>query len=277
MKPKREIELETDASDFALGGQIGQRDDDGKLHPIAFYSHKMHGAELNYPIYDKEFLAIFNCFKEFRHYLKGSEHQVKVYTDHKNIVHFTTTQELNGRQIRYAEYLSEFDFVIIHKKGSDNGRADAISRRPDFDTGTIKAKEQLLEQDNEGNYKLTRQTLGLITKQGGITTDWKTKWKRKWTSDIQVDTIGCNIQEAIGNGAKMARYNGKIQVPQDKQHELVRDIHEHPLHGHQGVTKTWKRITEHFDWEGSRKTVEEVLKKCDICARTKSHRINNMN
>ncbi|KAL6362465.1 hypothetical protein LRP88_03747 [Fusarium phalaenopsidis] len=67
--PSQPIELETDASDFALGAQIGQRDDKGLLHPIAFYSHKLHGAELNYPIYDKEFLAIVNAFKEFRHYL----------------------------------------------------------------------------------------------------------------------------------------------------------------------------------------------------------------
>ncbi|PNP57201.1 hypothetical protein FNYG_15278 [Fusarium nygamai] len=93
--PEKEIELETDASDFALGGQIGQRDDTGKLHPIAFYSHKLHGAELNYPIYDKEFLAIVNCFKEFRHYLMGSKHQVKVYTDYQNISYFAMTHELN--------------------------------------------------------------------------------------------------------------------------------------------------------------------------------------
>ncbi|EMT67194.1 hypothetical protein FOC4_h10016567, partial [Fusarium odoratissimum] len=88
-------------------------------------------AELNYPIYDKEFLAIVNCFKEFRHYLRGSKHQVKVFTDHKNIAYFATTQELNRRQLRYAEYLCEFDFTIAHCKGTDNGRADAISRRPD--------------------------------------------------------------------------------------------------------------------------------------------------
>ncbi|KAL6352383.1 hypothetical protein LRP88_14365 [Fusarium phalaenopsidis] len=114
--PSQPIELETDASDFALGAQIGQRDDKGLLHPIAFYSHKLHGAELNYPIYDKEFLAIVNAFKEFRHYLLGSQHQIKVYTDHKNITHFAKTQELSGRQLRYAEYLSEFDYVIIHVK-----------------------------------------------------------------------------------------------------------------------------------------------------------------
>ncbi|KAF5013432.1 hypothetical protein FDECE_563, partial [Fusarium decemcellulare] len=155
--PDKEIELETDSSDYALGGQIGQRDEDEKLHPIAFYSHKLHGAELNYPIYDKEFLAIVNCFKEFRHYLRGSNHQIKVYTDHQNISHFATTQELNRRQLRYAEYLCEFDFVIIHRKGSDNGRADAISRRPDYDTGVSKVNDQLLEHNNKGELKFKTQ------------------------------------------------------------------------------------------------------------------------
>ena len=126
--PTRPVELETDASDYALGAQLGQRDDQGKIHPVAFYSHKLIGAELNYPIYDKEFLAIVNAFKEFRHYLMASLHQTTVYTDHKNISHFATTQSLSGRQLRYAEYLAEFDYVIIHRKGSENGRADAISR-----------------------------------------------------------------------------------------------------------------------------------------------------
>ncbi|KAJ3541681.1 hypothetical protein NM208_g4498 [Fusarium decemcellulare] len=139
--PNKEIELETDLSDYALGGQIGQRDKDGKLHPIAFYSHKLHGAELNYPIYDKEFLAI-----------------IKVYTDHQNISHFATTQELNRRQLRYAEYLCEFDFVIIHRKGSDNGRADAISRRPDYDTGVSKVNDQLLEHNDKGELKFKTQS-----------------------------------------------------------------------------------------------------------------------
>ncbi|RYP51856.1 hypothetical protein DL768_002892 [Monosporascus sp. mg162] len=53
---KQPVELETDASDYALGAVVGHRDDQGKLHSIAFYSYKLHGAELNYPIYDKKFL-----------------------------------------------------------------------------------------------------------------------------------------------------------------------------------------------------------------------------
>ncbi|KAI7759627.1 hypothetical protein LZL87_014268 [Fusarium oxysporum] len=162
--PEKEIELETDASDFALGGQIGQRDNEGKLHPVAFYSCKLQGAELNYPIYNKEFLAIVNYFREFRHYLIGNKHKVKVYTNHQNISYFATTHELNRRQLCYAEFLYKFDFVIIYRKGLENGRADAISRRPDYDTGTVKAREQVLEKNDKGEYQFTQKivTLGWI-------------------------------------------------------------------------------------------------------------------
>jgi hypothetical protein len=55
----------------------------------------MYRAELNYPIYNKEFLAIINCFKEFRYYLRGSKYLVKVFTDYKNIAYFVIMQELN--------------------------------------------------------------------------------------------------------------------------------------------------------------------------------------
>lgn len=126
--PEKPVILETDSSDFALGAVISHEDDHGKRRPIAFYSKKLHGAELNYPIYDKEFLAIVNAFKEFRPYLMGNKHKITVYTDHKNIAYFATTQKLTGRQMRYAEYLAEFDYKILHCKGTENGRADALSR-----------------------------------------------------------------------------------------------------------------------------------------------------
>ena len=61
----RPVELKTDVSDYAFGAQIGYRNNKGKLYLIAFYFHKLLGAELNYFIYDKEFLVIVNAFKEF--------------------------------------------------------------------------------------------------------------------------------------------------------------------------------------------------------------------
>ena len=55
--------VETDASDYAIGAILSQRDESGILHPIAFDSRKFAPAELNYAIHDKELLAIVWAFQ----------------------------------------------------------------------------------------------------------------------------------------------------------------------------------------------------------------------
>ena len=96
--PSRQSVVETDASDFAIGCILSQYSDDGTLHPVAFYSRKFTPAEINYEIYDKEMLAIVTAFREWRQYLEGSQHQIKMFTDHKNLEWFTTTKNLTRRQ-----------------------------------------------------------------------------------------------------------------------------------------------------------------------------------
>ncbi|KAM5354848.1 hypothetical protein ACJ41O_001494 [Fusarium nematophilum] len=248
--PSRPIELETDASDFALGAQLGQRDDEGKLHPIAFYSHKLHGAELNYPIYDKEFLAIVNAFKEFRHYLIGSPHRIMVFTDHKNIVHFAKTQELSGRQLRYAEYLSEFDYVIIHVKGTENGRADAISRRSDLDTGKVKAKEQLLQYTEEGH--LTQKVIARLWSYEPpkhLTKEWKERIINEIT-DREVRQLLYRNTEWVGSNQRMITFRKHIYIPTS----CMRDFIQHCLRAYnqdQTDDKFWNRMARDFVWEES--------------------------
>ena len=63
--------------------------------------------------------------------LCGSPNWVVVYTDHRNLEYFHTTKTLNRRQARWAEILSEFNFVITYRPGEKNGKADALSRRTD--------------------------------------------------------------------------------------------------------------------------------------------------
>jgi len=62
--PNSQFFVETDASNFALGCILSQvSSKDNKLHPIAFYSRAFTSAECNYPIYDKELLAIKTAFE----------------------------------------------------------------------------------------------------------------------------------------------------------------------------------------------------------------------
>jgi transposase InsO family protein len=124
--------LEVDASDFGVAGVLSQYDANQDLRPVAFYSRQMIPAERNYEIYDKELLAIHECFREWRHLLQGAQHRVTVLTDHNNLKYFMSTKQLTRRQARWAEFMAEFDFVLTHRPGSLNARADLLSRRPDY-------------------------------------------------------------------------------------------------------------------------------------------------
>lgn len=267
--PERPYEVEADASNYALGGQLGQRDDEGRLHPVAFFSQKLHGPELNYGIHDKELMAIIQCFKEWRHYLVGANHKIKVYTDHKNLTSFLTTKDLNKRQIRWYETLTDYDFEIIYRKGSENGRADALSRRED-----LKSEEQV---DNAPLLRTTRDgNLVLGTREISVT--WQAKpdetWMQKIASHTKKDSYLDNWETKahLSKEGEAFLYNERQYVPNVLQRELVKEIHEHPLHGHQGVGKTINRLRRSYDFPESRKTVQEVIDKCDICNKAKSAR-----
>lgn len=90
--------LETDALDYAIALIISQYNEIEGIQPLGFRSHSMQEAELNYKIYDKELLAIWDAFREFQPYLEGSRYTVTVITDHKNLEYFTTTKVLSCRQ-----------------------------------------------------------------------------------------------------------------------------------------------------------------------------------
>jgi hypothetical protein len=130
--PQKPVIIETDASDFALGAVLSQRDGEKCLHPVAFHSRKFSPAEINYEIHDKELLAIVDSFKHWRCYCKGAVHQVQVFSDHQNLEYFTTTKVLNRRQARWAQELAGIDFKIFFRPGTQNGKPDALSRCSEY-------------------------------------------------------------------------------------------------------------------------------------------------
>jgi hypothetical protein len=90
----------------------------------------MSPAECNYEIYDKELLAIVRAFEEWRPELAGTEEPIKILTDHKNLAYFMSTKQLNRRQARWAEFLSEFNFKITYRPGTLGTKPDSLTRRP---------------------------------------------------------------------------------------------------------------------------------------------------
>jgi RNase H-like domain found in reverse transcriptase len=59
----------------------------------------------------------------------SSVQHFKVITDHKNLRYFMTQRRLNERQMRWADILSRYDFVLQYRPGKLASRPDALSRR----------------------------------------------------------------------------------------------------------------------------------------------------
>ncbi|KAJ3541602.1 hypothetical protein NM688_g6061 [Phlebia brevispora] len=128
--------LATDASDFAIGAMLSQKDPTDQLwHPVAFYSKSLNVHERNYEIYDKELLAIIQALEEYRHYLEGHSETFKIWSDHQNLMYFKSAQKLTRRQARWALYLTRFHYTLHHKPGKTMQAEDPLSRRSDHEEG----------------------------------------------------------------------------------------------------------------------------------------------
>ena len=96
--PKKPSRMETDASDLAIGA-CWMQEHDSKWHPVVYISRKLSLAEQNYDIYNKELLAIVAALETWRVYAEGLP-DLTIFTNHKNLLHFTTTKQLNRKQVR---------------------------------------------------------------------------------------------------------------------------------------------------------------------------------
>ena len=129
---ERDAVVEPDASDYVSAGVLSQYDDQGIIHPVAFFSKKHAPAECNYEISDKELLAVVRAFEEWRAELQSIINPIQVLTDHKNLEYFTTTKLLNPRQMRWSQFLSQFSFKIVYRPGKAGGKPDALTRRSGY-------------------------------------------------------------------------------------------------------------------------------------------------
>ncbi|XP_040964536.1 uncharacterized protein [Gossypium hirsutum] len=95
--------------------------------PIAYFSEKLNGAVLNYPVYDKEMYALIHALETWQHYLWPKE--FVIHSDHEALKHIKGQHKLNKRHAKWVEYLESFPYVIKYKEGKENLVADALSRR----------------------------------------------------------------------------------------------------------------------------------------------------
>ncbi|GKA28195.1 reverse transcriptase domain-containing protein, partial [Tanacetum coccineum] len=119
------FELMCDASDFAVGAVLGQKD--GKnFHPIYFASKTLNPSQQKYIVTEKELMVVVFAFDKFRSYLILSK--TIFHTDHLALKHLFKKQDAKPRLIRWILLLQEFDIEIKDRKGIENVAADHLSR-----------------------------------------------------------------------------------------------------------------------------------------------------
>nr|GFB11055.1 putative reverse transcriptase domain-containing protein [Tanacetum cinerariifolium] len=111
-----------DASNKGLGAVLMQRE---KLISYALRQLKIH--EKNYPTHDLELGAVVFAIKIWRHYLYGTK--CTVFTDHKSLQPILNQKDLNMRQHRWLELLSDYACDIHYHPGKANVVTDALSRK----------------------------------------------------------------------------------------------------------------------------------------------------
>ncbi|GKD09430.1 putative reverse transcriptase domain-containing protein, partial [Tanacetum coccineum] len=111
-----------DASHKGLGAVLMQME---KVIAYASGKHKIH--EKNYTTHDLELGAVVFALKMWRHYLYGTK--CIMFTDHKSLQHILDQKELNMRQRRWLELLSDYDCEIRYHPGKANVVADAMSQK----------------------------------------------------------------------------------------------------------------------------------------------------
>lgn len=236
-----ETQLHTDASSFGFGGILLQKqkyDDD--FHPIMYFSRKTTEAESKLHSFELETLAVVYSVKRFRTYLYGLH--FKLVTDCKAMQLTLNKKDINPKITRWALYLEQFDFEIIHRPGEKMQHVDALSRNcmltmEDEDVQTVfdsalcvnqirdvgisRLKERILK--NEVSDYVVRDGLVYRSEKGKLLL---------YVPDSMVDSV-------------LNRYHNSL--------------------GHFGVDKVCEMIRRLFYFPNMRKIVGDHIRKCITC------------
>ena len=284
--PDKQLIVETDASDYALGAILSIQLDSGEVHPVAFHSRTFTPPELNYDTHDKELLAIFEAFRVWRHYLEGSGIPVDVITDHKNLEYFSTTKVLTRRQARWSEYLSQFNLVIRFRPGKLGTKPDSLTRRWDVypkggnsDYATVNPSNlrPMFTQEQIAVSLRATQLLEPVLRATVIMD--QEQLNADILAALPVDPLFIAHQKEPQPGWTVTpdgffRHDNLIYIPDanDLRLRVLRYKHDHILSGHPGQNKTVDLIRRDYTWPGLREFVKSYVKSCTTCMRAKPQR-----
>jgi hypothetical protein len=119
---KKTFQVKCDASGFAIGEVLSQED-----RPIEYFNEKLNDVKVKYSTYDKEFYAIIQALKKWRHYLISKE--FVLYNDNHALQFVTQEEKLNQRHVKWVECMQNSTFVTKHISGTANKVVDSLSKK----------------------------------------------------------------------------------------------------------------------------------------------------
>ena len=206
------------------------------------------------------------AFEEWRHHLEGALHQVTVFSDHKGLEYLSSSKVINQRHARWALFFKRFDFTIKYKPGTANNRADALSRRPDYELLKV---EPLQEQTILEPHVVQ---IAAITRNNHKTFVDKVRDALARDSFYQ-NKVNTNLHPQLTLVDNIPYLNTRMYIPEGNLRlEALETCHDSTLAGHYGRRKTSELVKRKFWWPGLEKTVKDFCDSCDICARAKTPR-----
>src|SRR5882672_742675 len=261
---ERPFEMEVDASAYAVGAILFQKDDQGRKQDVGYYSKALNPVERNYNIWDREFLAVIKALGNWRHILIGTPHKITVWTDHANLQYYCQPQKVNRQVARGINFMAEFPLELKHIAEKKN-RADPLSRRPDYDDGS---------KDNEEVVALPESLFIKAIEATGMD-QIIAKLQEQQTSEMKKREEEYNLRRN-----KRGWYHRGIALVVPDNTKLQRDLvelnHDSPTAAHPGIDKTHRSLIRQYWWPRCKEFVRQYVKGCVICQANKpiTHRNN---
>lgn len=55
------------------------------------------------------------------------------------------------------------------------------------------------------------------------------------------------------------------ELTEENKKQIIKEFHENPLGGHQGITRTYNRISPQYLWKGMRPQIRDYVQNCIAC------------
>lgn len=262
--PHASIFLTCDASNVGVSAVLSQKMSNGVERPVAFASRKLHAAEANYSVIDREALAIMYGLNKFFFYLAGNKFVIR--TDHKPLLSLLHPQKgiptiAASRMQRWAHFLSGFSYSIEHV-GSQQNIADFASRFPTESWTLWKEGDSYLNFINQPDCELVDQ--GVLVKE--ISNDEQLGVVLQvLKGELPLSALRDNpyrrfVDElSLESGTVMRGH--RVVVPLILRKKILEQLHK----SHLGIVKSKSVARSSVWWPELDRDLEEFIKDCPAC------------